>query len=33
VYAHLLDIDVGVKTGKADMTIALQLLVVNLAAA
>lgn len=32
VYAHLLDIDVGVKTGKADMTLALQLLVVNLAA-
>ena len=33
VYSHLLDIDLGVKTGKADMTIALQLLVVNLAAA
>lgn len=33
VYSHLLDIDVGIKTGKADLTIALQLLVVNLAAA
>ena len=33
VYSHLLDIDLGVKTGKADMTVALQLLVVNLAAA
>lgn len=33
VYSHLLDIDIGIKTGKADLTIALQLLVVNLAAA
>ena len=30
VYAHLLDIDVGVKTGRADMTTALNLLVAAL---
>jgi DNA polymerase III subunit delta len=30
IYAHLLDIDVGVKTGRTDMTTALNLLVVTL---
>jgi hypothetical protein len=30
IYRHLLDIDVGVKTGRTDMTTALNLLVVGL---
>ncbi|MDT8304857.1 MAG: hypothetical protein RRC07_02880, partial [Anaerolineae bacterium] len=31
IYAHLLDVDVGVKTGRTDMTTALNLLAATLA--